>query len=103
MATAKTVDLALHPTCPSLTAALQAQTGFKTTNLAISCLSGESETHRWILGRIFPLRGARMAGLSAALQRRVLCNCGNFCVACTRSENLEFTIWALSLNSPRLV
>ena len=37
-----------------------------------------------------------MAGLSAALQRRVLCNCGNFCVACTRSENLEFTIWARS-------
>ena len=106
MATAKTVDLALQSTCPSLTAALQALTGLKTTNF-ISCLSGKSEARRWFqecgvnekattreLGWIFPLRGARMAGLAAAWQRRVLCNSGNFCAACARSENLELTSWA---------
>jgi hypothetical protein len=46
MDTAKTVDIALQSICPSLTAALQALTGLKTTNF-ISCLSGKSEAHRW--------------------------------------------------------
>ena len=41
-----------------------------------------------------------MAGLTAAWQHRVLCNCGNFCAACARSENIELTGWARSGYAP---
>ena len=43
-----------------------------------------------------------MAGTPAATQHTILSGCRISHAACARSENLEFTGWALSLNPPRL-